>query len=31
VLSGTADGQIWQFNGSTWTPLTAGRQPRYPG
>lgn len=31
VLSSTADGQIWQFNGSTWTPLTAGRQPRYPG
>ena len=31
LLSGTADGQIWQFNGSTWVPLVAGRQPRYPG
>lgn len=31
LLSGTADGQIWQFNGSTWIPLVAGRQPRYPG
>lgn len=31
LLSGTADGQIWQFNGSTWIPVVAGRQPRYPG
>lgn len=31
ILSGTADGQIWYFNGSTWIPATAGRQPRYPG
>lgn len=31
LLSGTADGQIWQFNGSTWVPLVPGRQPRYPG
>lgn len=31
LLSGTADGQIWQFNGSTWVPLAPGRQPRYPG
>lgn len=31
LLSGTADGQIWQFNGSTWIPLMPGRQPRYPG
>ena len=31
LLSGTKDGQIWQFNGNTWVPLTQGRQPRYPG
>lgn len=31
VLSGTAEGQIWAFNGSTWVPVTEGRQPRYPG
>lgn len=31
LLSGTADAQIWQFNGSTWVPLTQGRHPRYPG
>lgn len=31
ILSGTADGQIWYFNGSTWIPAVAGRQPRYPG
>lgn len=31
ALSGTADGQIWAFNGSTWIPLVQGRQPRYPG
>jgi hypothetical protein len=31
LLSGTEDGQIWQFNGNTWVPLTQGRQPRYPG
>jgi hemin uptake protein HemP len=30
-LSGTADGQIWSFNGATWIPAVAGRQPRYPG
>lgn len=31
LLSGTADGQIWQFNGTTWIPAMPGRQPRYPG
>ena len=31
VLSGTADGQIWAFNGATWVPVLEGRQPRYPG
>ena len=31
LLSGTSDGQIWQFNGTTWIPLAPGRQPRYPG
>lgn len=31
VLSGTADGQIWSFNGATWVPALEGRQPRYPG
>jgi hypothetical protein len=31
LLSGTQDGQVWQFNGTTWVPLTQGRQPRYPG
>ncbi len=31
VLSGTADGQIWAFNGATWVPVTEGRQPRFPG
>lgn len=31
LLSGTADAQIWQFNGSTWVPLTQGQHPRYPG
>lgn len=31
ILSGTADGQIWYFNGTTWIPTTSGRQPRYPG
>jgi hypothetical protein len=31
VLSGTADGQIWAFNGATWVPVLDGRQPRYPG
>lgn len=31
ILSGTADGQIWYFNGATWIPAIAGRQPRYPG
>ncbi|MEZ5119786.1 MAG: LpqB family beta-propeller domain-containing protein [Candidatus Nanopelagicales bacterium] len=31
LLSGTEDGQVWQFNGNTWVPLTQGRQPRYPG
>ena len=31
LLSGTADGRIWQFNGTTWVPSTAGRDPRYPG
>lgn len=31
VLSGTADGQIWSFNGATWVPVLEGRQPRYPG
>jgi hypothetical protein len=31
ILSGTADGEIWYFNGTTWIPTTTGRQPRYPG
>jgi hypothetical protein len=31
ILSGTADGRIWYFNGTTWIPATTGRQPRYPG
>jgi hypothetical protein len=31
VLSGTADGRIWAFNGATWVPAVEGRQPRYPG
>jgi len=31
LLSGTADGQVWQFNGAAWVPLAPGRQPRYPG
>jgi hypothetical protein len=31
LLSGTADGQIWAFNGSTWIPALPGRMPRYPG
>jgi hypothetical protein len=31
LLSGTADAQVWQFNGNTWVPLTQGRDPRYPG
>lgn len=31
ILSGTADGQIWYFNGTTWIPATQGSDPRYPG
>jgi hypothetical protein len=31
LLSGTRDGQIWQFNGTAWIPVTSGRAPRYPG
>lgn len=31
LLSGTADGRIWGFNGSTWVSQTTGQQPRYPG
>jgi hypothetical protein len=31
LLSGTADGRIWSFNGTTWVPTAAGRDPRYPG
>ncbi len=31
LLSGTGDGQIWSFNGSTWIPSVPGRSPRYPG
>lgn len=31
VLSGTADGRIWAFNGATWVPVTEGYRPRYPG
>lgn len=31
LLSGTADGQVWSFSGSTWVPLLQGRAPRYPG
>lgn len=30
-LSGTADGRVWAFNGSTWVPGIVGRSPRYPG
>jgi hypothetical protein len=31
LLSGTADGQVWQFTGSAWVPSARGRHPRYPG
>ena len=31
LLSGTADGRIWGFNGAIWAPQTTGWQPRYPG
>lgn len=31
LLSGTGEGQIWSFNGSTWVPAVQGRGPRYPG
>lgn len=31
LLSGSADGRIWGFNGTTWIPQTLGQQPRYPG
>lgn len=31
LLSGTADGRIWGFNGAIWSPQTTGSQPRYPG
>lgn len=31
LVSGTADGRIWEYRGQTWVPVLAGEDPRYPG